>query len=173
MTAQQSEIDYRRIETAISFIAQHLHDQPSLEDIAAVVHVSPFHFQRMFLREAELIDRLAGRRLTKTLYRVNARFLQPDSRFRVRSIRTFARRRAASAFAGDLSRGVRVFVDTPCALLPGTASDRQLTEQHLQVSSARAGDAGNLGSCGVARLHRRGPWRRRSCSRVDRLWSTV
>ena len=52
MTAQQSEIDYRRIETAISFIAQHLHDQPSLEDIAAVVHVSPFHFQRMFLKWA-------------------------------------------------------------------------------------------------------------------------
>jgi len=52
MTARQPDIDYTRIETAISFIARHLHDQPSLEDIAATVHVSPFHFQRMFLKWA-------------------------------------------------------------------------------------------------------------------------
>ncbi|MGA1187354.1 MAG: methylated-DNA--[protein]-cysteine S-methyltransferase [Candidatus Puniceispirillaceae bacterium] len=52
MTAQQPDIDYARIETAISFIVRHLHDQPSLEDIAAKVHVSPFHFQRMFLKWA-------------------------------------------------------------------------------------------------------------------------
>tara|TARA_B100000085_G_C18351211_1_gene434420 strand:- start:53 stop:292 length:240 start_codon:yes stop_codon:yes gene_type:complete len=36
----------------ISFISQHPHDQPSLEDIVAVAHVSPFHFQRIFLRWA-------------------------------------------------------------------------------------------------------------------------
>ncbi len=45
MTARQSDIDYARIETAISVIVRHLHDQPSLEHIAAKVHVSPFHFQ--------------------------------------------------------------------------------------------------------------------------------
>ena len=52
MTQQQTDIDYDRIERAINFIAKHLHDQPSLEQIAAAVHVSPYHFQRMFLKWA-------------------------------------------------------------------------------------------------------------------------
>ena len=54
MTPQQTEIDYDRIERSINFIAQHLHDQPSLEQIAAAVHVSQYHFQRMFLKWAEV-----------------------------------------------------------------------------------------------------------------------
>ena len=52
MKQQQTDIDYDRIERAINFIAKHLHDQPSLEQIAAAVHVSPYHFQRMFLKWA-------------------------------------------------------------------------------------------------------------------------
>ena len=46
--ANQKQIDYERIERAIHFINAHFKDQPSLEDIADAVHVSPFHFQRMF-----------------------------------------------------------------------------------------------------------------------------
>jgi len=44
----QNEIDYSRIEKAIRFINENYTDQPSLEEIAAHVHVSPHHFQRMF-----------------------------------------------------------------------------------------------------------------------------
>ena len=44
----QKQIDYTRIEKAIGFINDNFKDQPSLEDIAKAVHVSPYHFQRMF-----------------------------------------------------------------------------------------------------------------------------
>ncbi|MBE7635469.1 methylated-DNA--[protein]-cysteine S-methyltransferase [Sneathiella sp. P13V-1] len=44
----QDEIDYKRIEKAIHFIRENFKEQPSLEQIAEAVHVSPHHFQRMF-----------------------------------------------------------------------------------------------------------------------------
>lgn len=44
----QQEIDYKRIAASIEFFKQHFKDQPSLEEAAAHVHLSPFHFQRMF-----------------------------------------------------------------------------------------------------------------------------
>lgn len=44
--------DYERIAKAISFIASRVNSQPSLEEIAAHVHLSPFHFQRLFSRWA-------------------------------------------------------------------------------------------------------------------------
>jgi AraC family transcriptional regulator of adaptative response/methylated-DNA-[protein]-cysteine methyltransferase len=44
----QHEIDYARIEMAIRYINDHLHDQPSLEEVAAAVQLSPFHFQKLF-----------------------------------------------------------------------------------------------------------------------------
>jgi AraC family transcriptional regulator of adaptative response/methylated-DNA-[protein]-cysteine methyltransferase len=40
--------DYQRIATAIRFITEHTREQPALEDIAAAVNLSPFHFQRLF-----------------------------------------------------------------------------------------------------------------------------
>ncbi|HUQ64951.1 MAG TPA: methylated-DNA--[protein]-cysteine S-methyltransferase [Flavitalea sp.] len=40
--------DYNRIATAITFIRENFRDQPSLDDIAEQVHLSPFHFQKMF-----------------------------------------------------------------------------------------------------------------------------
>ena len=40
--------DYQRIETAIHYILDHQEQQPSLEDIASAVNLSPFHFQRLF-----------------------------------------------------------------------------------------------------------------------------
>ena len=48
----QAQRDYRRIEAAIAHIAAHRDDAPSLDEIAAAVHLSPFHFQRMFTRWA-------------------------------------------------------------------------------------------------------------------------
>lgn len=45
---EQAAIQYKRIEEAIAYIQTHYAKQPSLEDIAAAVHVSPDHFQRIF-----------------------------------------------------------------------------------------------------------------------------
>lgn len=44
--------DYDRIAEAISFISSRLNSQPTLNEIAAHLHLSPFHFQRLFCRWA-------------------------------------------------------------------------------------------------------------------------
>ena len=44
--------DYERIGRAIAFLDAHAARQPSLDDAAAHVGLSPFHFQRLFLRWA-------------------------------------------------------------------------------------------------------------------------
>lgn len=41
-------VNYKRIESAIRFLKENAHKQPSLEEAAAHVHVSAFHFQREF-----------------------------------------------------------------------------------------------------------------------------
>jgi len=40
--------DYERIAKAIDFLVENAESQPSLKKIAASVHLSPFHFQRLF-----------------------------------------------------------------------------------------------------------------------------
>ena len=40
--------DYQRIEQAILYLKDNFKRQPSLEEVAQQVYVSPFHFQRMF-----------------------------------------------------------------------------------------------------------------------------
>jgi AraC family transcriptional regulator of adaptative response/methylated-DNA-[protein]-cysteine methyltransferase len=44
--------DYDRIAEAISFIASRVNSQPTLQEIAQHLHLSPFHFQRLFSRWA-------------------------------------------------------------------------------------------------------------------------
>ncbi len=44
--------DYQRIEAAITFLETNFQEQPSLEEIAASVHLSKYHFQRVFKRWA-------------------------------------------------------------------------------------------------------------------------
>jgi len=44
----QQELDYKRVASAISFFRENYKAQPKLEDVAEHVHLSPFHFQRMF-----------------------------------------------------------------------------------------------------------------------------
>jgi AraC family transcriptional regulator of adaptative response/methylated-DNA-[protein]-cysteine methyltransferase len=46
----QASIDYQRIEKAIQFLAENFHSQPSLKEIAGNIHMSEFHFQRLFTR---------------------------------------------------------------------------------------------------------------------------
>ena len=40
--------DYERIETAIHYIKENFKSQPDLDEVARQVHLSPFHFQRLF-----------------------------------------------------------------------------------------------------------------------------
>lgn len=44
----QAQLNYDRIATAIEYIRSHFKDQPGLEEVAAQVHLSPYHFQRLF-----------------------------------------------------------------------------------------------------------------------------
>jgi AraC family transcriptional regulator of adaptative response/methylated-DNA-[protein]-cysteine methyltransferase len=45
---EQDTINYIRIADAIEFIKENFKEQPSLNEIAEKVHLSPFHFQRLF-----------------------------------------------------------------------------------------------------------------------------
>lgn len=45
---QQEQINYSRIAEAIDYIKTNFKEQPSLHEIAETVHLSPFHFQRLF-----------------------------------------------------------------------------------------------------------------------------
>lgn len=44
--------DYERIEKVITYLENNWIDQPSLEDLSALLNLSPFHFQRLFTRWA-------------------------------------------------------------------------------------------------------------------------
>ena len=44
----QNNIDFERIKAAIGYIHDNFKMQPELEKVAAFVHLSPFHFQRLF-----------------------------------------------------------------------------------------------------------------------------
>ena len=48
----QASQDYARVEEAIRYLEDHFREQPSLDDIAASVHLSKYHFQRLFKRWA-------------------------------------------------------------------------------------------------------------------------
>ena len=45
---EQDHINYNRIAEAIAYIQQHFKSQPNLEELAEKMHLSPFHFQRIF-----------------------------------------------------------------------------------------------------------------------------
>jgi len=45
---EQDHINYHRIAKAIAYIKEHFKEQPSLNDIAENIHLSPYHFQRLF-----------------------------------------------------------------------------------------------------------------------------
>ena len=48
MEKSQAVINYKRIAAAIDYVKEHYREQPALAEIAAHVHVSPDHFQRIF-----------------------------------------------------------------------------------------------------------------------------
>ncbi|MGA7799284.1 MAG: methylated-DNA--[protein]-cysteine S-methyltransferase [Gammaproteobacteria bacterium] len=68
--------DYDRIADAINFIARHMREQPSLNETAAHVNLSPFHFQRLFCRWAGITPK----RFLQVLTLEHAKQLLSDSR---------------------------------------------------------------------------------------------
>lgn len=48
LTSQENHINYQRIEQAIRYLEANVHRQPELDEVAEKVHLSPFHFQRIF-----------------------------------------------------------------------------------------------------------------------------
>jgi AraC family transcriptional regulator, regulatory protein of adaptative response / methylated-DNA-[protein]-cysteine methyltransferase len=44
----ENNFNYNRIADAIEFISKNVKNQPELDEVAAAVHLSPFHFQRLF-----------------------------------------------------------------------------------------------------------------------------
>ena len=62
---KQSAEDYLRIEQAITYLENHYKDQPSLEEVAADIGLSEFHFQRVFTRWAGVSPKRFLQFLTK------------------------------------------------------------------------------------------------------------
>lgn len=47
-TTSEKDFNYQRIENAIRYLEQNFQRQPELDEVAEKVHLSPFHFQRIF-----------------------------------------------------------------------------------------------------------------------------
>ena len=62
---KQSSEDYLRIEQAIAYLENHYKGQPSLEDVAANIGLSEYHFQRLFTRWAGVSPKRFLQFLTK------------------------------------------------------------------------------------------------------------
>lgn len=62
---KQSSEDYLRIEQAILYLENHYREQPNLEEIAANIGLSEFHFQRLFTRWAGVSPKRFLQFLTK------------------------------------------------------------------------------------------------------------
>jgi AraC family transcriptional regulator, regulatory protein of adaptative response / methylated-DNA-[protein]-cysteine methyltransferase len=62
---KQSSEDYLRIEQAILFLEDHYKEQPSLEEVAANIGLSEYHFQRVFKRWAGVSPKRFLQFLTK------------------------------------------------------------------------------------------------------------
>ncbi len=62
---KQLSEDYLRIEQAIQYLENHYKDQPNLDEIAASIGLSEYHFQRMFTRWAGVSPKRFLQYLTK------------------------------------------------------------------------------------------------------------
>jgi len=62
---KQSSEDYLRIEQAILYLENHYKDQPNLEEVAASIGLSEYHFQRLFTRWAGVSPKRFLQFLTK------------------------------------------------------------------------------------------------------------
>ena len=65
MDGKQLSDDYGRIEQAILYLENHYKDQPALDDVAANIGLSEYHFQRLFTRWAGVSPKRFLQFLTK------------------------------------------------------------------------------------------------------------
>lgn len=72
----QAAMDYARIERALRFLNLNYLHRPTLDEIAAHVHLSPFHFERLFQRWAGT----SPKRFLQFLTKEHAKTLLRDSR---------------------------------------------------------------------------------------------
>jgi AraC family transcriptional regulator, regulatory protein of adaptative response / methylated-DNA-[protein]-cysteine methyltransferase len=71
----EQSFDYQRISSAIEFIRQHLRQQPTLDEVAAHLQLSPAHCQRLFKRWAGV----SPKRFLQCLTLQHAKTLLADS----------------------------------------------------------------------------------------------
>jgi AraC family transcriptional regulator of adaptative response/methylated-DNA-[protein]-cysteine methyltransferase len=112
-TLFQLSQDYARIEQAIRYIEIHAKMQPDLQDVAAEVGLSEYHFQRLFTRWAGISPK---------------RFLQFLTRENAKVMLTRSENILDTAFAAGLSSPGRLhdlFVQTE-AVTPGEYKNRGL-----------------------------------------------
>jgi AraC family transcriptional regulator, regulatory protein of adaptative response / methylated-DNA-[protein]-cysteine methyltransferase len=67
--------DYERIAEAIDYITSHVNEQPTLDDVAEQLNLSPYHFQRLFTRWAGI----SPKRFLQTLTVKHAKTLLKES----------------------------------------------------------------------------------------------
>jgi AraC family transcriptional regulator, regulatory protein of adaptative response / methylated-DNA-[protein]-cysteine methyltransferase len=67
--------DFERIAQAIDYIVSHVNEQPSLDDVAKQLNLSPYHFQRLFTRWAGV----SPKRFLQTLTVSHAKALLKES----------------------------------------------------------------------------------------------
>ncbi len=72
----QALVDYDRVETAIKFIENNFYSQPTLKEIAGRIHLSEYHFQRLFSRWVGI----SPKRFLQFLTKEYAKQLLKDSR---------------------------------------------------------------------------------------------
>jgi AraC family transcriptional regulator, regulatory protein of adaptative response / methylated-DNA-[protein]-cysteine methyltransferase len=72
----QAAMDYARIEQALRFVNENQLQRPTLDEVAARVHLSPFHFERLFRRWAGT----SPKRFLQYLTKEHAKTLLRDSR---------------------------------------------------------------------------------------------
>lgn len=61
----QGDFNYQRIEKAIQYLETNFREQPNLDELAREMHVSPFHFQRIFTEWAGISPKRFLQFLTK------------------------------------------------------------------------------------------------------------
>src|SRR5947209_512607 len=71
-----TDINYSRIAQAIKYLSANIKEQPSLNEVAEHVHISPFHFQRIFTQWAGIspkrfLQYLTIEELKKELHNTN------------------------------------------------------------------------------------------------------
>jgi AraC family transcriptional regulator, regulatory protein of adaptative response / methylated-DNA-[protein]-cysteine methyltransferase len=71
----QAAMDYARIERALHFLNANYLQRPALDEIAAHIHLSPFHFERLFQRWAGT----SPKRFLQYLTKEHAKLLLRDS----------------------------------------------------------------------------------------------